>query len=221
MLQLRNTALELIRAEKQDRDNIELLRKKLNQEYDDFAKLGTASKPETVDGNLGLLQGDVDLESGLDSVSKKGEVTKGAIFTQRMIEPYYAPKQASSIDDAVNFSMQEKGFADPEYVAQLLNISKAEAREQLTGGDRPYLLFDPATEKDVFIDDYLAGNVKRKLQEAQAAGLDTNVELLKTVQPKDKTPAQIKPSIRSPWMDQTIFTQFLDCLLYTSPSPRD
>ncbi len=212
ILQLRNTALELIRAEKQDRDNIEQLRAKLNKEYDDFSALGTSKKPMTIDGNLALLRGDISIESGLDSISKAGKVTKHDIFKQRMIQPYESPTNAENIDDAVNFAMQEKGFVDVAYISNLMSISKAEARNLLVTGDRPYLLFDPVTNKDTFIDDYLSGNVKRKLKEAEAAGLEVNAKLLKSVQPTDKKPEQIKPSIRSPWMDKEIFTSFLDAL---------
>lgn len=215
ILQIRNTALGLIQAEKQDLPTINQYREMLNSQYDAFAsKYGTKSKPATISDSLGLLRDDISIESGLDSVSKKGKVTKHNIFSKRMIMPYSKPVKAASVDDAVNYSIQEKGRVDLGYVAEMLGISRAEAKTKLTTGENPYLLFDPSEDKYVFIDDYLSGNVKKKYQDAQAANLDKNVELLKRVLPKDKTADKVKATIRASWMDKEVFEGFLNDLGY-------
>ncbi|MBF4400827.1 hypothetical protein, partial [Vibrio anguillarum] len=63
-------------------------------------------------------------------------------------------------------------------------------------------------------DDYLSGNVKAKYQAAKSAGLDTNVKLLEAVLPEDKTPEQVKPSIRATWIDSDVFERFTEALGY-------
>ncbi|MBM7070865.1 DEAD/DEAH box helicase family protein [Shewanella sp. 202IG2-18] len=213
ILKIRNTALALLKAEKQNLSNVEALRTQLNKDYDALASMGTKSKPESIEKNLGLLNGNLDIESGLDSVSKSSKkVTKHAIFDKRMIQPYVKPESADNVDDAVNFSMKEKGVVDVAYIADLMGKSKIEAKKLLTEGDKPYLLQDPESGNYVFVDDYLSGNVKAKLAAAENAGLDKNAELLKTALPKDKTTEQVKPSIRATWMDEGVFESFLSAL---------
>lgn len=213
LMRLRNTALELIRAERQDRPQIEALRKRLNTQYDKFVKENsTRQSKASVEKYLNLLKGDYGIESGLDSVSKSGKVSKHDIFTKRMVYPYKAPTSADNIGDAVTYSIQNRGVVDIGYIAELRNQSTDEVRAELISGERPYLLTDPALGEDVFIDDYLSGNVKRKLKEAEAAGLDVNAKLLREVQPKDKPMDKVKPSIRAGWIDADIFEQYLSAL---------
>jgi N12 class adenine-specific DNA methylase len=215
LLKIRNTALALVKAEKQDLDNIESLRSQLNREYDAFTTdFGTKTKPTSLSANIKLLGDDISLESALDTVKADGTVEKHDIFTKRMIQPFVTPKSAKTLDDAVTYSIQARGRVDVEYVATLRGISKAEAKSQLTGGDKPYLYLDPATDSYVFIDDYLAGNVKRKYQEATAAGLTKNAEMLKAVLPADKPANKVKASIRATWLDASVFENFLSALGY-------
>lgn len=216
LLAIRNTTLELIQAEKTGGDNIEPLRQRLNTQYNEFAKAfagkGKNGAPATISGNLNVLDGDVGIESGLDFVSPSGEVTKSAIFESRMLFPYKRATTARSIDDAVNYSMREHGSVNLEYISQLLGKDKSAVLEQLTTGDKPYLLMNPKTSQFEFIDDYLSGNVKEKYQDAKNAGLETNIKLLESVLPEDKAPDQVKPSIRATWIDPEVFEQFGEAL---------
>ncbi|HDY8022881.1 TPA: PLxRFG domain-containing protein [Vibrio vulnificus] len=220
LLAIRNTTLGLIQAEKTGAKEIEALRKRLNVQYDEFAKAfatkGKKGKPASISAHLAVLGGDVGVETGLDSINSKGEVSKSAIFTKRMLFPYKKPDSAKSVGDAVNYSMREHGRVNPEYIGQLLGIDKTEALKQLTSGDKPYLLMNPETEKYEFIDDYLSGNVKAKYQAAKKAGLETNAKLLEAVLPEDKAPEQVKPSIRATWIDAEVFERFAEALGYTA-----
>ncbi|HDY8179127.1 TPA: PLxRFG domain-containing protein [Vibrio vulnificus] len=220
LLAIRNTTLGLIQAEKTGAKEIEALRKRLNVQYDEFAKAfatkGKNGKPASISAHLAVLGGDVGVETGLDSINSKGEVSKSAIFTKRMLFPYKKPDSAKSVGDAVNYSMREHGRVNPEYIGQLLGIDKTEALTQLTSGDKPYLLMNPETEKYEFIDDYLSGNVKAKYQAAKKAGLETNAKLLEAVLPEDKAPEQVKPSIRATWIDAEVFERFAEALGYTA-----
>ncbi|EOW9224934.1 Eco57I restriction-modification methylase domain-containing protein, partial [Vibrio cholerae] len=72
ILTIRNSALALLRAEKTGAGDIELLRQRLNVQYDEFAKAfatkGKNSKPATLTESLNLLDGDSGIEAGLDNV---------------------------------------------------------------------------------------------------------------------------------------------------------
>ncbi|HGS5247465.1 TPA: PLxRFG domain-containing protein [Vibrio cholerae] len=218
MLTIRNSALALLRAEKTGAGDIERLRQRLNVQYDEFAQAfatkGKNSKPATLTESLNLLDGDTGIEAGLDSVSESGEVTKSDLFSKRLLFPYKRPESASNVSDAVNYSMRERGKVDIEYVSVLLGLGHDEVLAKLTEGEKPYLLMNPETQKYEFIDDYLSGNVKAKYQAAKSAGLDTNVKLLEAVLPEDKTPEQVKPSIRATWIDSDVFERFAEALGY-------
>ncbi|BCK19437.1 hypothetical protein VCSRO5_3427 [Vibrio cholerae] len=218
MLTIRNSALALLRAEKTGAGDIERLRQRLNVQYDEFAQAfatkGKNSKPATLTESLNLLDGDTGIEAGLDSVSESGEVTKSDLFSKRLLFPYKRPESASNVADAVNYSMRERGKVDIEYVSGLLGLGHDEVLAKLTEGEKPYLLMNPETQKYEFIDDYLSGNVKAKYQAAKSAGLDTNVKLLEAVLPEDKTPEQVKPSIRATWIDSDVFERFAEALGY-------
>ncbi|EKF9423724.1 PLxRFG domain-containing protein [Vibrio cholerae] len=218
MLTIRNSALALLRAEKTGAGDIESLRLRLNVQYDEFAKAfatkGKNSKPATLTESLNLLDGDAGIEAGLDNVSESGEVTKSDLFSKRLLFPYKRPESASNVADAVNYSMRERGKVDIEYVSGLLGLGHDEVLAKLTEGEKPYLLMNPETQKYEFIDDYLSGNVKAKYQAAKSAGLDTNVKLLEAVLPEDKTPEQVKPSIRATWIDSDVFERFAEALGY-------
>lgn len=215
ILKIRNTALALVKAEKQDTDNIDALRAQLNREYDKFTvTYGKKNKPVAISESVRILGDDLSLESALDSVSATGEIRKHDIFSRRMIEPYAAPTTASNIDDAVTYSIQNKGKVDVAHIAELMGISKLEAKEKLTAGDNPYLFLEPTTDEYVFIDDYLSGNVKKKYLDAKYAGLDKNVAALKRVLPKDKPANKVKASIRATWIDGDVFERFLEELGY-------
>lgn len=218
ILTIRNSALALLRAEKTGAGDIERLRQRLNVQYDEFAKAfatkGKNSKPATLTESLNLLDGDTGIEAGLDSVSDSGEVTKSDLFSKRLLFPYKRPESASKVADAVNYSMRERGKVDIEYVSGLLGLGHDEVLAKLTEGEKPYLLMNPETQKYEFIDDYLSGNVKAKYQAAKSAGLDNNVKLLEAVLPEDKTPEQVKPSIRATWIDSDVFERFAEALGY-------
>ncbi|EMG6785981.1 PLxRFG domain-containing protein [Vibrio cholerae] len=218
ILTIRNSALALLRAEKTGAGDIERLRQRLNVQYDEFAKAfatkGKNSKPATLTESLNLLDGDTGIEAGLDSVSDSGEVTKSDLFSKRLLFPYKRPESASKVADAVNYSMRERGKVDIEYVSGLLGLGHDEVLAKLTEGEKPYLLMNPETQRYEFIDDYLSGNVKAKYQAAKSAGLDTNVKLLEAVLPEDKTPEQVKPSIRATWIDSDVFERFAEALGY-------
>lgn len=56
---------------------------------------------------------------------------------------------------------------------------------------------------------FLSGNVKRKLERAIAAGDERAAEALRKVQPEPKSAERITPGIRSAWIPESVFVEFL------------
>ena len=213
MIVLRNTVLQLIEAERADKAaDMTVLRDRLNAEYDAFvAQHGYISDPD----NAKLLDGDVGVESGLESgyrhksAKAKSSANKADIFTKRVNYPYREITSAKDASDGLQISLSERGKLDIPYIAKLTGQSSMDVINELSTGDAPLIFLDPATGEYTDADAYLSGNVKAKLQRAKAEGLKANVRALEAVQPAPKTKANVRPSIRGAWMPEGVFQDFL------------
>jgi len=95
-------------------------------------------------------------------------------------------------------------------VARLANISEDQAIEQL--GEKIYRLPDTANEW-VIADEYLSGNVKKKLRLATAAAAKNslfrrNVEALDAAQPMPLQHSEIDVTLGMPWVPESVYEQF-------------
>ena len=209
MLLLRNTAESLLEAERNNADNIEPLRKQLNQQYNTLLK----NKPKkakyipSIKYAVNIMRGSLGIETGLDSITS-GKVKKADLFTERQMYPENLKTTAKNLDDAVTISIQQMGRVSSAKIAELLEISKPAAQDMLIGGDRPFLMRNYVTDELQFIDDYLAGNVKEKYTEALVNDDEKGAKLLKSAFPQPITAAQITPTIKAVWADPDIFSQF-------------
>ncbi|CAB4134764.1 LT_GEWL domain containing protein [uncultured Caudovirales phage] len=212
LLGLRAAALKLIESEMKNGSDMDVLRKELNDKYDDFvAKNGHISDP----ANTSLLDGDVGVESGLEidfkpkGSNSKASARKADIFTQRVNFPYKEITSAKNAHDGLQISMSERGRLDIGYIAGLVGDSKENVIKELSTGDNPSIFFNPDTSEYEDADGYLSGNVKLKLEKAKSAGLKQNIKSLELVQPKPKTKDNVKPNIRGSWIPEAVFEQFL------------
>lgn len=95
--------------------------------------------------------------------------------------------------------------------------------QQLTGMDESSLIDglqgvifrDPVKSEWQTADEYLSGNVRQKLREAeQAASADPaylpNVEALRSSQPKDLDASEIEVRLGATWIDQKYIQQFME-----------
>jgi N12 class adenine-specific DNA methylase len=225
LMDLRNRTLALIRAEKSDDPAMDTLRQELNQAYDAFvASHGLISDPD----NIKLLAGDIGVEVGLESgyqpaikpaeakvmgvKPKKSSAKKAAIMSQRVAYPYREITSADSPRDALTISLSERGKLDLAYMSDLTGQPIKALIEDLSTGDAPAIFYDPAIEAYEHAEAYLSGNVKRKLDEALALGLEANARALEAVQPAPLTAERITPSMRGTWMPTDIFEGFLEAL---------
>lgn len=215
-LQLSNTASEAA---------IEEARTRLNKTYDSFVK---SNGPINSQANKLLFRDDPTwpqisaLEDSYDrgvsaAVAKTtGEeprpqsAVKAAIFTKRTQQPYSPPTSAKTAKDALVASLAERGRVDMDMMVQLYGKTEEQIANEL--GD---LLFSDPDAGWQTRDQYLSGNVKRKLARAEEAAKTSqayarNVEALRAVQPKDIEAVDINVKPGASWIPADVMASFAD-----------
>jgi len=212
-VELRDVVLELLhRQAVNDAEGWKGAQRDLTRIYDAFVKkYGYLHKPK----NVRALGDDYHTAGVLDAVEvwdpKTKRATKAPIFERRMIAAHERKLRAESPQDAINTSMNEYGKLDLAYMAQLLETTPAGVKQQLLEGA---LAFESPAGELVVRDEYLSGNVRQKLADAEAAAqMDPdryrgNVEALREVIPKDLTVSEITPQLGAPWIPQEIVQAF-------------
>ena len=223
LAEMRVTVRGLIAAEIKDADNIEALRAKLNEQYDAYVKKnGYINGRGTVqlfgdDPDFPLLASlENNYDPGIGAAAAKNQgikpvpasAKKATIFSQRVIEKHEEVTSADTPEDALMVSIAERGQIDAGYIGQLLGKDGTEVLEGLTKGDNPALFVDPATNGYVLADEYLSGNVRKKLSQAKAAGMYGNVAALEKVIPEDIPSHEISGKIGAPWVSTDVYQDF-------------
>ena len=118
-------------------------------------------------------------------------------------------------------------YTSMDYMSQLTGKTKEELAGELQGVifRVPGQLEKDGTPHYVTADEYLSGNVRRKLRQAQRAAQQdpvyaVNVEALSAAQPKDLDASEIEVRLGATWIDKEYIQQFMYCLLYTSAFGR-
>lgn len=141
--------------------------------------------------------------------------TKTPVFEQRTLERYVPVESVETASEALAVSLNETGGIHWERMSQLTGMSKGELRAELQGQ-----VFATPEETWQTSDEYLSGNVREKLQNAQAAAaLDKrfaeNVEALTAVQPEDIKPGDINARLGAGWIPtgdiQAFIVKLLGC----------
>lgn len=138
-----------------------------------------------------------------------GETAKRAVFFENIITKEREP-EINSVGDALLHVLNRVGRFDLRQVAALSKVSEDDAIEQL--GDKVYRI--PGTNNQwVTREEYLSGNVRRKLRAARAAAardpdLKRNVEALEAVQPAPLAPSEINANLGMPWIPTEVIQQF-------------
>lgn len=200
---------------------LDSLRKKLNQTYDAFVKAhGFLNEPKNVrlfgddpsSGSVLALESDVKLE-GKGAQRRVVSAQKAGIFHQRTVQAAKPVTHADNAKDALLASLNQTGKVDVDYMAKLTGKPKADVIREL--GDTIYQ--DPATETYETADEYLSGNVREKLAQAQKAAkknhtYQRNVDALKKVVPADLVSSEILVNINSPWIPVEDLNAFMEHL---------
>ena len=153
----------------------------------------------------------------LEIVDEDGRLERKAdMFTKRTIKPHEAVTSVDTASEALAVSIAEKARVDMEYMEQLTGKTSDELASELQG-----VIFRlpgpvPEGERPAYVtaDEYLSGNVRRKLRQAQRA-LEVseifrpNVEALEKAQPKDLDASEIEVRLGATWIDKEYIQQFM------------
>ena len=135
---------------------------------------------------------------------------KADMFTRRTIRAHEAVTSVDTASEALALSISEKACVDMAYMAQLTGKSQDELINELNG----VIFLDPARGEWQTADEYLSGNVRQKLREAEQAAQDSpgylpNVEALRQAQPRDLDASEIEVRLGATWIDPSYIREFM------------
>jgi len=153
----------------------------------------------------------------LEVIDEDGKLERKAdMFTKRTIKPHQAVAVVDTASEALAVSISEKACVDMDYMSQLTGKTKEELAGELQGVifRVPGQLEKDGTPHFVTADEYLSGNVRRKLRQAQRAAQQdpsfaVNVEALTAAQPKDLDASEIEVRLGATWIDKEYIQQFM------------
>ena len=153
----------------------------------------------------------------LEVIDEDGKLERKAdMFTKRTIKPHQAVATVDTASEALAVSISEKACVDMSYMSQLTGKTKEELAGELQGVifRVPGQLEKDGTPHYVTADEYLSGNVRRKLRQAQRAAQQdpvyaVNVEALTAAQPKDLDASEIEVRLGATWIDKEYIQQFM------------
>ncbi len=153
----------------------------------------------------------------LEVIDENGKLERKAdMFTKRTIKPHQAVAVVDTASEALAVSISEKACVDMDYMSQLTGKTKEELAGELQGVifRVPGQLEKDGTPHYVTADEYLSGNVRRKLRQAQRAAQQdpvyaVNVEALTAAQPKDLDASEIEVRLGATWIDKEYIQQFM------------
>lgn len=160
---------------------------------------------------LNALRDDPDwtLVAALESFNQDtGAISESQFLTERVLDKPKATV-AETPTDAMLQTLNDIGHIDMGMIADRLGISEREAIESLGS-----LVYDDPSAGWQTADEYLSGDVRKKLKQAKAAAktdkrYQRNVEALISVMPAPRTHTEIIPQIGMPWIPQEMYEQFL------------
>ena len=213
MMELRDCTRRLIGLQTMDAGDAEISaeQRQLNELYDAFTtKHGLISSRENkrafdADSSYYLL-------CSLEILDEDGKLErKSDMFTKRTIQPHRPVEHTETEVESLAVSMNEKARVDLPYMAKLCGKSEDEVAAELQG----VIFRVPGTDHYITADEYLSGNVREKLREAEAAAkndtaFNINVEALRAAQPRDLTASEIDVRLGATWIEPQYIRQFID-----------
>ena len=153
----------------------------------------------------------------LEVIDEDGRLERKAdMFTKRTIKPHEAVTSVDTASEALAVSISERACVDMAYMSELTGKTSDELAAELQGVifRVPGQLEKDGTPNYVTADEYLSGNVRRKLRQAQRAAQQDpafaiNVEALTAAQPKDLDASEIEVRLGATWIDKEYIQQFM------------
>ena len=188
---------------------------KLNELYDRFAHdYGLINSR----GNAIAFDQDSSyfLLCSLEVLDEEGGLKRKAdLFTKRTIRSHRPAERVDTAVEALALSIGEKARVDMVYMGQLTGKDEDTLFTDLQG----VVFLNPdygekGGEKYLPADEYLSGNVRRKLAEVRAKAESEpqylpNVEALEKVQPVDLTASEISVRLGAAWLNPEYIRQFI------------
>lgn len=202
-------------------EEIRTAQEKLGKAYDAYtAEYGLLNST----GNKRAFEQDSSycLLCSLEILDEDGNLERKAdMFTKRTINQQVTIDHVDTVSEALAVSIGERARVDLDYMASLLGTPgetdsiirdlKGVIYKNPEAGGGPLNGWETA-------DEYLSGNVRKKLAAARAAAENDpifaeNVAALEQAQPKDLSAAEIDVRIGVTWIDPQYYTQFVHELL--------
>ena len=163
----------------------------------------------------------------LEVLDEEGGLKRKAdLFTKRTVRSHRPAERVDTAVEALALSIGEKTRVDMAYMGQLTGKDEDTLFADLQG----VVFLNPdyeerGGEKYLPADEYLSGNVRRKLAEVRAKAETEpqylpNVEALEKVQPVDLTASEISVKLGATWLDPEYIRQFIFETLDTSRRAR-
>ena len=218
MAELRDCVHRLIDLQMWESDDVSIRaeQQKLNRLYDRFTeKCGLINSRGNAlafaDDSSYYLLCSLEVLDDEDKTKLKG---KADMFTKRTIRQRQSVTSVDTAAEALALSIGEKARVDMAYMSQLTGKSEDDIIDELNG----VIFLDPVYGDWQTADEYLSGNVRQKLREAENAAVDSpgylpNVEALRAAQPKDLDASEIEVRLGATWIDKKYIQQFMFELL--------
>ncbi len=233
MITLRDCVRKLIeyQTENYPDDEIKKAQTELNTLYDAFVK--KYDRLFTRGNSLAFSEdSSYCLLCSLEVLDDEGNFKRKAdMFSKRTIKPHIPVTSVDTASEALALSISEKAQVDMEYMSSLTGKTAVELEHELTGAIfrdvscpvNPEEISEIQKELThyplVSADEFLSGNVRRKLQMLHALGqvlpaeekerLQTSIAAMEAVQPVDLTAAEISVRIGATWIPPEIYRQFM------------
>ena len=233
MIALRDSVRRLIELQTEDYpdEDIKAEQAKLNWLYDQYTKKYGILNSR---GNNLAFGEDASycLLCSLEVLDEEGNFERKAdMFTKRTIRPHVPVTSVDTASEALAVSISEKARVDMAYMSELSGKTEEELEADLAGvifrdvrcaetaGEIPAAHADLSRYPFVTADEYLSGNVRRKLRMAKAMvevlpaekkeQIQPNITALEAVQPVDLTAGEIGIRIGVNWIPTEIYEQFM------------
>jgi adenine-specific DNA methylase len=216
LIALRDTLKEVIRLQLQPSDEGQLAecQEQLLRHYESYrANFG----PLNNIGTAKLFEDDPEypLLTALENIDPEtSRISLADIFTKRTIRPYEPLRELPSDPKAAMLQvLAECGRLDTGLMSRLLDKPEAEVVAQLVAADLIYK--EPNSQQYQTADEYLSGNVRQKLKDAQGATLldpayERNVKALEAIQPEIVPFIDIDVRLGQTWVPTEVYVQFLN-----------
>lgn len=219
LVKIRDCTYELIQCQLTDisDDKVKEKQTELNTLYDGFFK---DFGPITSMGNKNAFEQDYSyyMLCSLEVLDEEGKFLKKAdIFHKRTINKPISVTHTDTAVDALAASMNEKAMVNLEYMEELTGKDQDTLIKELKG----LIFLNPITQHWEPADEYLSGNVVRKLSVAKSYAADDsmyaeNVAALERVQPEKLAATDIEVRLGATWIEPKYIEDFMHDVFKTS-----